>query len=89
MVRLSRVDSVGHFDAKKTTRHSIYSIDFQPFGGRLATAGGDSTVKLWNTEYLPSDPDAKNRPSLDHLTTLTDFEWVDKVARRESLIDWD
>jgi WD40 repeat protein len=54
MVKIVKVDSVGHFDSKKNTRHAIYSIDFQPFGGRLATAGGDCTVKLWNTENILS-----------------------------------
>ena len=82
MVRLSRVDSVGHFDAKKTTRHSIYSIDFQPFGGRLATAGGDSTVKLWNTEYLLSDQSQSMSDSL--LATLASHSKSVNVVRWSS-----
>lgn len=54
MVKLIKVDAVGHFDTQKknSSRHAIYSIDFQPNGGRLATAGGDCTVKLWNTEAI-------------------------------------
>jgi protein HIRA/HIR1 len=82
MVRLSRVDSVGHFDAKKTTRHSIYSIDFQPNGGRLATAGGDCTVKLWNTEYLLSDQSQSMSDSL--LATLSTHSRNVNVVRWSS-----
>jgi protein HIRA/HIR1 len=82
MVRLSRIDSVGHFDAKKTTRHSIYSIDFQPNGGRLATAGGDCTVKLWNTEYLLSDQSQSMSDSL--LATLSTHSRNVNVVRWSS-----
>lgn len=82
MVRLSRVDSVGHFDAKKTTRHAIYSIDFQPSGGRLATAGGDCTVKLWNTEYLLSDQSQSMSDSL--LATLSTHSKSVNVVRWSS-----
>jgi protein HIRA/HIR1 len=82
MVRLSRVDAVGHFDAKKTTRHSIYSIDFQPNGGRLATAGGDCTVKLWNTEYLLSDQSQSMSDSL--LATLSTHSRNVNVVRWSS-----
>ena len=32
--------------------HSIYSMDFQPHSYRLATAGGDCKVKIWNTELF-------------------------------------
>ena len=70
MVKLIKVDSVGHFDGKKSSRHAIYSIDFQPFGGRLATAGGDCTVKLWNTECIVSQQ-SKESVSDSLLATLS------------------
>lgn len=70
MVKLIKVDSVGHFDPKKSLRHAIYSIDFQPFGGRLATAGGDCTVKLWNTESIVSQQ-SKELVSDSLLATLS------------------
>ena len=70
MAKLIKVDSVGHFDPKKSSRHAIYSIDFQPFGGRLATAGGDCTVKLWNTEAIMSQQ-SKESVSDSLLATLS------------------
>lgn len=50
-MRLIKTDSVAHMDSK-SIRHAIYSMDFQPFGKRLATAGGDCTVKLWDVTVL-------------------------------------
>jgi WD40 repeat protein len=69
MVRLLKPEFIGHFDPKKKTRHAIYSIDFQPNGGRLATGGGDCSVKLWNTEFLISCDDANLDQAL--LATLS------------------
>ena len=82
MVKLTRVDSVGHFDAKKTSRHAIYSIDFQPFGGRLATAGGDCTVKLWNTDHILSDRSQSMSDAL--LATLSTHSKSVNVVRWSS-----
>jgi hypothetical protein len=48
-------EAVGH--VVKHSRHAIYSVDFQPTAhgsGRLATAGGDCTVKLWNMDAIIS-----------------------------------
>ncbi len=38
-MRIIQPDYVGHFGSKGT-RHSIYSLDFQPLGNRLATGAG-------------------------------------------------
>ena len=71
MVKIIKLDSVGHVE--KASRHAIYSMDFQPFGGRLATAGGDCTVKLWNTAVIlsPVVQDAANEPESPLLATLS------------------
>jgi WD40 repeat protein len=71
MVKIIKADTVGHFDPKKNSRHAIYSIDFQPFGGRLATAGGDCTVKLWNTDSIVSQQSEESEPSDLLLATLS------------------
>jgi len=38
-------------------RHAIYSVDIQLGGGRLATGGGDSNVKVWSLPALLGSPD--------------------------------
>ena len=52
MVKVIRIDSVGHFDPNKSLRHAIYSLDFQPSGNRLATAGADCTVRIWDLSII-------------------------------------
>lgn len=37
----------------------VYSLDFQPNSYRLATAGGDSCVKIWDTNLLLNKSQAK------------------------------
>ena len=50
MVRLIKPNSVGHYSENK--RHAVYSLDFQPNGGRLATGASDSCVKLWDVDAM-------------------------------------
>lgn len=38
-MKIIKPDIVGHLGSKNI-RHSIYSVDFQPNGNRLATGGG-------------------------------------------------
>ena len=33
-------------------KYAVYSLDFQPNSYRLATAGGDSCIKIWDTKLL-------------------------------------
>jgi hypothetical protein len=44
-MNIIKSEIVGHFGAKDS-RISIYSIDCQPFGSRLATGGG-GTLVFW------------------------------------------
>jgi hypothetical protein len=41
-MKIIKPDIVGHLGSK-SIRHSIYSVDFQPNGNRLATGGGGTT----------------------------------------------
>eukprot|EP00981_Chlorochromonas_danica_P004311 scaffold865_cov160-Ochromonas_danica.AAC.30 len=50
-MRIIHPSIVGHFDSKGG-RCAIYSVDLQPRGWRLATAGGDCAVKLWDMRKL-------------------------------------
>jgi protein HIRA/HIR1 len=50
-MKLIKPSALGHFDERKK-RHAIYSIDFQPNAGRLATGASDNSVKLWSVEEL-------------------------------------
>ncbi len=62
MVKIIKPDIVSHFD-KKDCRHSIYSLDIQPTSqgsqiyGKLATAGGDFSVKIWDLNVIFSSAD--------------------------------
>ena len=56
-MKLIKPSSLGHFDERQK-RHAIYSLDFQPNAGRLATGASDNTVKLWNIEELLDLEDA-------------------------------
>ncbi len=40
-MRIIKADIVSHL-SEKSSKHSIYSLDFQPNGYHLATAGGGS-----------------------------------------------
>ena len=51
MVRLIKPDVVSHQDAKKY-RCVIYAVDFQPIGGRLATAGGGMNEFIFDITKL-------------------------------------
>jgi hypothetical protein len=42
-MRIIKADIVAHF-SEKGSRHSLYSIDFQPNGYRLATGGGGKPI---------------------------------------------
>ncbi|KAJ1435042.1 WD40-repeat-containing domain protein, partial [Ochromonadaceae sp. CCMP2298] len=64
-MRIIRPEVVGHFDAKGD-RYAIYSCDIQPHANRLATAGSDCRVMLWNVDCL-LDP---QRPSEAQLAVL-------------------
>ena len=37
-------------------RGEVWSVAWSPDGARLATAGGDKTVKVWNAETQNDDP---------------------------------
>ena len=50
-MKLIKPSTLGHFDDRKK-RRAIYSLDFQPNAGRLATGASDNSVKLWNIEEL-------------------------------------
>lgn len=69
MVRIVKPIFLGHFDSK-SHRHAIYSCDIQPGGNRLATAGGDFTVKLWDLALLLGVPPEESVDSRALLTTL-------------------
>lgn len=39
---------------RKRTKSSVFSVDVEPFGHRLASAGQDCTVKIWSLSVLSS-----------------------------------
>jgi hypothetical protein len=45
-MRIIQSDVIGHF-AKKGKRHSVYSVDFQPNGNRVATAGAGKLILVF------------------------------------------
>lgn len=52
-MKFIKPEAVGHFGSKNT-RHSIYSIDFQPKDNRLATGGGGfmmTILLIYSEEY--------------------------------------
>eukprot|EP01040_Poterioochromonas_malhamensis_P016066 gene16066-18138_t len=54
-MRILQSDLIGHF-TNKGKRHCIYSSDFQPNGTRLATAGADCSIKIWDISVILSIP---------------------------------
>ena len=69
-MRVIRAEIVAHA-SEKGSRHSIYSIDCQPTGNRLATGGGDGMVKLWDMNALLSTPEKAEDSLLATLTNHT------------------
>ncbi|KAJ2773714.1 HIR complex subunit [Coemansia nantahalensis] len=55
-----------HHDADKKKLTAIFSLDFDPSGRRLATAGMDNKVRLWSTRAITG---AESEPRL--LSTLS------------------
>jgi len=52
-IQLIKPDVIRHSDGKGH-RNALYTLDFQHNGNRLATGGGDATVKIWSSECLLS-----------------------------------
>ena len=83
MVRVVKAEAVGH--VVKHSRHAIYSVDFQPtaYGSsRLATAGGDCTVKLWDLAAIMEDSKGGESDAL--LATLSTHSKSVNVVRWSS-----
>jgi protein HIRA/HIR1 len=59
-IKIIRPDIVSHCDPGKKSRLAIYSIDFQYGGWRVATGGGDTTVKVWDAYSMVSSTDASD-----------------------------
>jgi WD40 repeat protein len=62
--------------------YAVYSLDFQPNSFRLATAGGDCAIKIWNAELLlrkEKVTDAMQDESL--LATLTNHTKSVNIVR--------
>lgn len=58
-MRLIKPEFVSHTDSKGNNRNAIYSVDTQVSGDRIATAGGDATVKIWHLQNILSSASAE------------------------------
>ncbi len=86
-MRIIKATNVGHVDAKGT-RHAVYSCDIQVKSKRLATGGGDCTVKIWQTDEIIAtganlSTDVLEEEVFDrcHLATLAVHEGSVNVVR--------
>ncbi|KAJ1662524.1 HIR complex subunit [Coemansia sp. RSA 1813] len=68
-MRITKPDWL-HHDADKKKLTTIFSVDFHPDGTRLATAGIDNKIRIWNTRAITkaSAVDEKNSRLLSTLT---------------------
>lgn len=81
-VEICKVEAIGHFDSKHS-RHSIYSVDIQPTKSagvtqplRLATAGGDGSVKIWDVSKIEVDVQGILLASLEtHTKSVNIVRW--------------
>lgn len=48
--------------SSKSKKLSIFSVDVQPFGNLVVTAGQDSTIKVWKKFFLFSGQKKKSKP---------------------------
>ena len=70
-MKLIKPTSLGHFDERRK-RHAIYSLDFQPGGGRLATGASDNSVKLWSVDALDNLDDQQDGDEEEQSATQGD-----------------
>ncbi|KAJ2743192.1 HIR complex subunit, partial [Coemansia sp. BCRC 34490] len=77
-MRITKPDWL-HHDADKKKLTAIFSVDFHPDGTRLATAGMDNKIRIWNTGAITkptaaatADNDSENSTAAPRLlSTLT------------------
>lgn len=70
---------------------TVWSLDFDCTGNRLATCSDDLTVKIWK-QYLPGNPEGVSTPDKDpvwkcvctlsgyHTRTIYDISWCHKTG---------
>ncbi|KAJ1800772.1 HIR complex subunit [Coemansia sp. RSA 2399] len=69
-MRITKPDWL-HHDSDKKKLTTIFSVDFHPDGTRLATAGIDNKIRIWNTHAITKASAAVDEKNPRLLSTLT------------------
>ncbi|KAJ2402897.1 HIR complex subunit [Coemansia sp. RSA 2559] len=69
-MRITKPDWL-HHDSDKKKLTTIFSVDFHPDGTRLATAGIDNKIRIWNTHAITKTSSAVDEKNPRLLSTLT------------------